>query len=65
LIYKDRLKSEAFGTVDEFLSRISDVLGIIGNRTLEGILQAWMQRLQACIQANGEHAGEAKIQMRE
>jgi hypothetical protein len=48
------------GTPSEFLVRIRVILAEIPRETLNAIFLEWMERLQKCVQADGEYVGRAK-----
>jgi hypothetical protein len=44
-------------TPSELLVRIRVILAEIPRETLKGVFLEWMERLQKCVQINGEYVG--------
>jgi hypothetical protein len=44
-------------TPSELLVRIRVILGKIPRETLNAVFLEWMERLQKCVQVDGEYAG--------
>jgi hypothetical protein len=54
---KGKLMEHRAETPSEFLVRIRVILGKIPRETLNAVFLGWMERLQKCVQVDGEYVG--------
>jgi transposase len=52
---KEKMKGESFTSNDELLERVIQILNDIPPETLTKVFDEWIDRLQACINANGDY----------
>jgi transposase len=52
---KRALQGSVFETVDELLKGVTEILSAIQPETLVGVFQEWMERIQTCIDCDGEY----------